>query len=310
MPLDPHVQRFLETLSAAAARNVGDLTVEERRASFAQLLTLGAEPPPIAGVEERQAVGGAGPLRLRIYSPSGPSDPLPGLVYFHGGGLVAGSLETHDGICRALSHASGCRIVAVDYRLAPESRFPAALEDACAATRWVIGHAAQLGIDSRRIGVGGDSAGGTLAAAVCQLLSAAGEAGIALQLLLCPILDYRAETDSRCQFAEGFLLDRGTLEHDLIHYLESPADAGDPRISPLKAPTVAGLPPACVHTAECDPLRDEGNLYAKRLSEAGVPVRYRCHPGMIHLFYGLGAVIPGVAAAYRALGEDLRALYG
>lgn len=311
MPVDPYVRRFLGTLSAGAARRTGDLTVEERRRSFSRLLTLGGEPPPIGSVEERQISGPAGALRIRLYRP-GPEalGAIPGLVFFHGGGLVAGSLDTHDGICRALGAASGCAVLSVDYRLAPEARFPAALDDACAATRWVIAEASQLGIDPARLGVGGDSAGGTLAAAVCQALKAAGEPGIAWQVLLCPILDYRAQNASRREFAEGFLLDQGTLEHDLRHYLSASADADDPRISPLKAAELAGLPPASIHTAECDPLRDEGRLYADRLHAAGVPVRYCCHAGMIHLFYGLGAVIPSAAAAYRTIGADIRALYG
>ena len=311
MPLDPYVRRFLGTLSAGAARKTGDLTIEERRASFSRLLTLGSEPPPIGSVEERQIPGPAGPLRSRLYRPSRETpEATPGLVFFHGGGLVAGGLETHDGICRTLAAESGCAVVSVDYRLAPEARFPAALEDACAATRWVIAQTSQLGIDSARLGVGGDSAGGTLAAAVCQALKAAGEPGIAWQVLLCPILDYRARNASRQEFAAGFLLDEGTLEHDLRHYLAASVGAGDPRISPLKAADLTGLPPACIHTAECDPLRDEGRLYADRLQSAGVPVRYCCHAGMIHLFYGLGAVIPSAAAAYRTIGADIRALYG
>lgn len=311
MPLDPRVRRFLDSLAVGAARRTGDLTVAERRASFARLLALGGEPPPIGAVEERQVPGGAGPLRVRIYTPLGaPPSCLPGLIFFHGGGLVAGTLDTHDGICRQLSQASGCRVVSVDYRLGPEARFPAALEDACAATRWVMGQTEAFGLDPRRVGVGGDSAGATLAAAVCQTLTAAGEGGIALQVLLCPILDYRAQTASRCEFAHGYLLDRGTLEHDLAHLLGPADDADDPRISPLRAPAFGGLPPACIHTAECDPLRDEGKLYAQRLRESDVQVRYRCHPGMIHLFYGLGAVIPQVAAAYHTIGTDIRALYG
>ena len=156
MPLDPYVRRFLGTLSAGAARKTGDLTVEERRASFSRLLTLGSDPPPIESVEERQIPGPAGPLRSRLYRPSRDTpEAIPGLVFFHGGGLVAGDLETHDGICRALAAESGCAVVSVDYRLAPEARFPAALEDACAATRWVIAQTSQLGIDPARLGVGG-----------------------------------------------------------------------------------------------------------------------------------------------------------
>lgn len=310
MPLDPHVRRFLSTLSSAAACKTADLTVEARRASFERLLSLGAEPPALGAVEDGDIPGPASALRVRIYSPCGETGAVvPGLIYFHGGGLVAGSLDTHDGICRALSAASGCRIVSVDYRLAPESRFPAALEDACAAARWVVGHAQTLGIDPKRLGVAGDSAGGTLAAAVCQTLAAAGEGGLALQVLLCPILDYHARTESRREFADGYLLDQGTLEHDLVHYLAPSDDPADPRVSPLKTSVLKGLPPACIHTAECDPLRDEGHLYAERLRSAGVPVRYCCHLGMIHLFYGLGGVIPSAAEAYQSIGADIRALY-
>jgi acetyl esterase/lipase len=311
MPLDPRVRRFLDSLTVGSARRTGDLTVAQRRESFARLLALGGDPPPIDAVAERQAPGGAAALRVRIYTPlGGTSERLPGLIFFHGGGLVAGSLDTHDGICRQLAQASGCRVLSVDYRLAPEARFPAALDDACAATRWVLGEAEALGLDPRRIGVGGDSAGATLAAAVCQALTAAGEGGIALQVLLCPILDYQAQTASRGEFAQGYLLDHGTLEHDLAHLLGPGEDPCDPRVSPLRAPALRGLPPACIHTAECDLLRDEGELYARRLQASDVSVRYRCHPGMIHLFYGLGAVIPQVAAAYQMIGTDIRALYG
>ena len=311
MPLDPRVRRFVDSLTVGAARRTGDLTVAERRASLERLLALGGEPPPIGALTERQAAGGAGPLRVRIYTPLGATpERLPGLIFFHGGGLVAGTLDTHDGICRQLAHSSACRVLSVAYRLAPEARFPAALEDACAATRWVMGNAEALGLDPRRLGVGGDSAGATLAAAVCQRLAAAGEGGIALQVLLCPLLDYQAQTPSRSEFAQGYLLDRGTLEHDLAHLLGPGDEPCDPRLSPLRAPRLAGLPPACIHTAECDPLRDEGELYARRLQASDVCVRYRCHPGMIHLFYGLGAVIPQVAAAYQTIGTDIRALYG
>jgi len=308
--VDPVVQRFLDSLAVGAGRRTADLTVAERRASLARLLELGGEPPPIGAVLERRTEGAVGPLRLRCYAPRAEvAQPLPGLIYFHGGGWVAGSLETHDGICRRLAHASGCHVMSVDYRLAPEARFPAALEDACAATRWILAEACALGVDPRRIGVGGDSAGGTLAAAVCQARAAAGEGGLAVQVLLCPILDYRAETASRRAFADGYLLDRSTLEDDLVHLLGSADVAGDPRLFPLRTEALRGLPPACIHTAECDPLRDEAALYAERLRAADVHVRYRCHPGMIHLFYGLGALIPGVGEAYGALGTDIRALF-
>ena len=289
-------------------RSTGELSVAERRATLERLLSLGGEAEA-ATVEERPIPGPGGALRIRVYTPIEPAAPiLPGLVFFHGGGLVAGSLDTHDGICRALANASGCRLFSVDYRLGPESRFPAAVLDACAATQWLAGHAKELAVDPDRLGVAGDSAGATLAAAVCQTLLGTGGPRLALQFLLCPILDYRAVTASREAFAAGYLLDKETLKHDLINYLAPGFDAGDPRISPLRAQRLAGLPPACIHSAECDPLRDEAAAYAGRLEQSGVRTSYRCHSGMIHLFYGLGAVIPYVTEAYRLMGADIRTL--
>ena len=309
MALDPKVGRFLDRLAASAPRDPGALSVAERRAAIERLMALGGEPEAVARLEKRWLAGPAGPLRAWVYTPAGaPMGLLAGLVYFHGGGFVAGSLETHDGICRSLANASGCRLVSVDYRLGPEARFPAAVEDACAATRWILAHGAELGIDTRRLGVCGDSAGGTLAAVVAQTLTAERAGPLALQFLLCPILDYRARTASWEAFGSGHLLERATLEHDLRHYLGEAADPGDARISPLRARQLAGLPSACIHSAECDPLRDEAEDYAARLENAGVATSYRCHSGMIHLFYALGAVIPYGAEAYRHMGADIRAL--
>jgi acetyl esterase len=309
VPLDPHARRFLDKLAAAAPRGPGGPTVAERRASLEGLLALGGAPEAVARLEKRSIPGPAGLLGVWVYTPAGaPPGLRPGLVYFHGGGLVAGSLETHDGICRSLANASGCTVVAVDYRLGPEARFPAAVLDACAATRWTAEHALQLGIDPSAIGVCGDSAGATLAAVVVQILAAESGPPLALQFLLCPILDYGAETPSRAAFGSGYLLERETLLHDLRHYAGEAVDAGDPRLSPLRAERLDGLPAACIHTAECDPLRDEGTDYGERLERAGVRVSYRCHPGMIHLFYGLKTVIPYAAAAYGLMGADIRAL--
>lgn len=309
MPLDPHVGRFLGRLAASTPRSTGELSVAERRATLERLLSLGGEPEAVAAVEQRLIPGPGGALSMRVYTPLEAQRPvLPGLVFFHGGGLVAGSLDTHDGICRALANASGCRLLSVDYRLGPESRFPAAVLDACAATRWIAGHAEELALDPERLAVGGDSAGATLAAAVCQSLRGPEGPRLALQFLLCPILDYPATTASRQAFAAGYLLDRETLEHDLRNYLVPGVAADDPRVSPLRAQSLEGLPPACIHSAECDPLRDEAEAYVQRLEESGVRSSYRCHSGMIHLFYGLGAVIPYVGEAYRLIGADIRTL--
>ncbi|TLZ51565.1 MAG: alpha/beta hydrolase [Gammaproteobacteria bacterium] len=310
MPLDPRAKRFLDTLAASGAASTLALTVEQRRRSLAQLLSFAGPLPTVGGVEERTFPRPAGSHRVRIYAPAGVGahEVLPGLVYFHGGGLVAGSLETHDGICRALAAASRCRLLSVDYRLAPEHSFPAAIDDGLAATWWVATHAAELGLDPDRLGVCGDSAGATLAAVVCQSAAALGQPRLACQFLLCPIMDYAAESDSRRSLAQGYLIDRATLEHDLRHYLGPEADRADPRVSPLRAPGVMNLPPTVIHTAEFDPLRDEGAAYAERLRAAGVKITYRCHPGMIHLFYGLGALIPYAGAAFGLMGADVRAL--
>jgi acetyl esterase len=308
MPLDPYAKRFLDRLAALNPPGALSLSVAERREGLETLLSLSAGDAPHAAVEDRMIPGPGGALPLRIYTPRGESlDRLPALVYFHGGGLVAGTLDSYDGIARELAHASGCRLISVGYRLAPEGPFPAAVEDACAATAWIAAHAEDFAVDPTRICVAGDSAGATLAAVVCQEAAANG-VPVALQFLLCPILDHTGATASRQAFGEGYLVDAATLEHDLKHYLGASDDVHDPRVSPLRAMELRGLPPTLIHTAEFDPLRDEGRVYAERLSEAGVRTLYRCHLGMIHLFYGMGGVIPYAATAYREIGADIRSL--
>jgi acetyl esterase len=308
MPLDPFARRFLDRLAALNPPSALSLSVAERREALANLLSLSAEGAPHVAVEDRVIPGPGGSLSLRIYTPAGQfHGRLPGLVYFHGGGLVAGSLDTHDSIARELSHASGCRLISVGYRLAPEAPFPAAIEDACAATAWIQAHTEELALDPDRICVGGDSAGATLAAVVCQE-AAASRVPLALQFLLCPILDHAGTTPSRGAFDAGYLVDSATLEHDLKHYLGAAGDVRDPRVSPLRASELRGLPPTCIHTAEFDPLRDEGRDYAEHLRQAGVRTLYRCHLGMIHMFYGLGVVIPYAAVAYREMGADIHSL--
>lgn len=310
MPLDPRAKRFLDTLAALNPPSALALTPEERRGALAHLLSFSGSVEAVAAIEELTLPGPEGPLGLRAYTPVAalPAALLPGLIYFHGGGLVAGSLDTHDPICRSLANASGCRVLAVDYRLAPEHPFPAAIADGCAATRWIGAHASKQGIDPERLGVCGDSAGATLAAVVCQLITAEASVPLAFQFLLCPITDFAAESDSRRSFGQGYLVDRDTLEHDLKHYLAAGADRADPRVSPLRAADVRQLPPTAVHTAEFDPLRDEGLAYAERLKNAGVRTIYRCHPGMIHLFYGMRGLIAYAGAAFGLMGADIRSL--
>jgi len=249
MPLDPRAKRFLDRLAALNPPSVLALTVSERRTGLQQLLSFAGPGEPIGSISERDIAGPSGlPLTLRIYSPAPvqpargavegcavdrPSDRhRPALIYFHGGGLVAGSLDTHDPICRSLSNASGCVLLSVDYRLAPEHPFPAAIADGCHATEWIATHAEELDIDPARLGICGDSAGATLAAVVCQTLAAGGQTRLALQFLLCPIMDFCAATDSRRDYAAGYLVDQATLDHDLKHYLGADGDANGGRQRP------------------------------------------------------------------------------
>lgn len=309
MPLDQRAKRFLDRLAALNPPSALSLSVAERRAALQHMLEFSGTCVPVRAVEDTAVPGTGAPLRLRVYTPADAlQGPLAALVYFHGGGLVAGTLETHDGICRSLCRASGCRVLAVDYRLAPEHRFPAAITDCIEAIGYIAGHAADFGVDPSRLGVCGDSAGATLAAVVAQQLAAQGKALLALQVLICPIMDLAAQTQSRRELRAGYLVDESTLEHDLKHYLGAGIAATDSRVSPLRTASVAGLPPACLHTAEFDPLRDEGHLYAERLIQAGIPTRYTCHPGMIHLFYGMEKLIPYAATAWQLIGRDIRAM--
>jgi acetyl esterase len=308
VPLDPRVKRFLDALAAGKPPNALETTVQERRLGLTELMKLAGPQAPVGRVEDRTLPGPAGALGIRIYTPLGAGpELLPGLIYFHGGGLVAGTVATHDPIGRALANSGACRVVSVDYRLAPEHPFPAALDDALAAVRHIGAHAAEYGIDGMRLGICGDSAGGTLAAATAQTVARIGSPQLALQLLICPILDYSRSTDSKRDLASGYLVDQATLDHDLLHYAPPGTDPADPRISPLRAEDVAGLPRTLIHTAEFDPLRDEGRDYFDRLARAHTEVSYTCHPGMIHLFYGLGAVIPYARTAFEQIGGEIRA---
>ena len=254
MPLDPLAKRLLVMMSAASPADRLRPTADERRQALAKLMQFArADLSPATGTDGVMP-GPGGDIPFRLYDPANDTaGDLQGFVFFHGGGMVAGSLDTHDLICATLAQATGCRLVSVGYRLAPEHKFPAAIEDAIAATRWVSGQASALGIDAAKLVIGGDSAGATLAAVVCQdSLRNAGPA-ISVQCLICPVLDFEDISPSREAFAENHLLDRATLEADLADYLPSGADLADPRISPLRATKFAGLPAAIIHTAEFDP---------------------------------------------------------
>jgi len=308
MTLDPAAKRFLEMIGAASAPEIAALSPAEMRERFRRLMRLvGPASPPIGRIDDGELPGAAGPVPFRTYTPSENVDGcLPGLVYFHGGGCVFGSIETHDGLCRMLANGSGCRVISIGYRLAPEHRFPAALEDSYAAVNWVFAQSSRLAIDPARIAIAGDSAGGGLAATVCQRASRDRGPAIALQVLLSPVLDLASESDSRRDLAAGYFLDKATLDWMIKHYCSPDLDLTDPRLSPLRAEDLSGQPPTHVHTAEFDPLRCEGRAYADRLQQAGVEVRYTCHAGMIHHFYGMAGVIPYAHVAMGAIGGDIK----
>jgi acetyl esterase len=316
MPLAPSVQRFLDILSAARPQLAARLTPAERRDAMRQLSRLYGPAEPVGRIEEHELRGpDESALKVRIYAPAGHEREsvgatacLGGLIYFHGGGLIAGDLETHDAICRALTNASGCHLASVNYRLAPEHPFPAAIEDALTAARWVADHARELQMDPGRIAIGGDSAGAALAAVTCQVLKSSSQIRPALQFLLCPILDFGMEGESWQRYGTGYLLDQDMFEHDLNCYLGDRADRVDPRISPLRWPDLSDSPASCIHTAEFDPLRAQAEAFADRLRAAGVPVTYRCHAGMIHQFYGMKSVIPYAGEAVKQMGSDIRRL--
>jgi acetyl esterase len=308
MPLDPQAKRILRMLDTAdEARQVRVWTPARMREAMVRLAQTCDLRGPAGGVENRELPRVDATLPMRIFSPAETAveQVTPGIVYFHGGAGVFCGIETHEGLCRLLADTSGCRVVSVGYRLAPEHPFPAAIEDAWFASCWVSEYAGALNIDRSRIAGGGDSVGGTLAAVVCQRAKQEGRPALALQLLLCPVTDATCETASWRTYAQGYFLERATLDWAMALYAPQ-TDRRDVRLSPLRALDLAALPPAHVHTAEFDPLRDEGKAYAERLARAGVPVRYTCHAGMIHHFYCMARAISYGEAAIRHVGAAVQ----
>jgi acetyl esterase len=295
----------IHALISLAARARSDSLDEradpaEARAQRRAEAAIVAERPtiPMARVEQVPFPGPGGELAARLYVPVADSaEPPPLLVYFHGGGWVIGDLETHDSPCRFLAANAGVQVLAVDYRLAPEHPFPAAAEDAFAAFSWASGNAARFGIEPDRIAVGGDSAGGNLAAVAALAARDEGGPVPAMQLLIYPVTDTGRELPSRRTFADGFILTRRDMAYYEDRYLPPGTDRNDPRVSVLQADDLARLPPAYVATAGFDPLRDEGDAYAERLREAGVPVTLHRHPGLVHTFINLTAICPSARAA-------------
>lgn len=289
--LAPEVQLMLALMERRREPHPETLTPEQARDARRSLAAVFAGTPVSVGAVSDIVIDGTVPLAARHYSPAEPGAPHPLLVYYHGGGFTYGDLETHDGVCRILCRHAGANVLAVDYRLAPEHPFPAAVEDARAALRWVHEHAARLGADPRRIGVGGDSAGGNLAAVVARLAARDGGPPPVLQLLIYPATDFTGRRTSRALFGEGFLLTNAEMDWFEGNYLGVGSGlASDPRASPLLAEDLSGLAPAFVVTAAFDPLRDEGEEYAAALLAAGTPATVRRFPGFIHAFIGAAGV--------------------
>jgi acetyl esterase len=307
MPVDPQVRVLLDQLEQMGGPALNEMTPEQGRAAFAQLGQAGGVPEPVERIEDLTIPGPASDLKARIYTPSGGA-PLPAMVFFHGGGWVIGDLETHDRLCRALANASGSLIVAVDYRLAPEHKFPAAVDDAFAAVKWVAEHAAELGADPARIGVGGDSAGGNLSAVIALQARDRGGPKLAYQLLIYPATDLASDTPSKRENGDGYFLTRRDMTWFEGHYIRSEEDRANPLVSPMRAADLTGLPPAIVVTAEFDPLRDEGEAYGEKLRKAGVPVQLRRYDGMIHGFVSMSGVVNRGRDAVRDLGAAVREL--
>lgn len=307
MPLDPVLKGFLDQLDAQPTPKMWEMEPPMAREAMAAMMQLaGPQNIPIGSVLNIAIPGPSHPIPARAYTPvEAASGTLPALAFFHGGGFVIGNLETHDGLCRMLANMSGCKIISVDYRLSPEHPFPAAVEDAFAATSWIANNASGLNIDAARLAVGGDSAGGNLAAVVTQMARDAGGPKLAFQMLLFPATDMGAVTASRRDFAEGYLLDMKTMQWFTNHYIRDSGDLKNPQASPLLADNFSNLPPAFVMVAEFDPLHDEGVAYAEKLRNANVPVLVEDYPGMVHDFIYLVAVLP---QASGALGTAAKAL--
>ncbi len=303
MPIHPQAQPFLDELNAAPI-DIWSLPPEALRAGFGPMLAQ-REVETVEKILNRTIPGPAGEIPVRIYTPAGDG-PLPVLVYFHGGGFVICDLDSHDSICRALANAAVCVVISVEYRLAPESPFPAAPEDCYAATCWAAEQPASAGFDASRLAVGGDSAGGNLSAVVALMARDRGGPRIAHQLLIYPVTDCAFDTPSYEENAEGYLLTREMMRWFWQHYLENQEDAANPMASPLRAEKLEGLPAATVITAEFDPLRDEGEAFAAKLEAAGVPMERTRYDGMFHGFFGMTDILDTAKVAVAQAGAALR----
>ena len=309
MPLDPQIQAMRDQRERDNVPPLYTMSLTEARAAdLASIRAGGGEPEPVHEVTDLTIAGPGGALPLRLYRPAGER-PLPALLYFFGGGWVLGTVDTADGVSRSLANSSGALVAVAGYRLAPEHRFPAAADDCYAAVRWVAEHAEEIGADPARLAVGGDSAGGNLAAGVALRARADGPA-LAGQLLVYPNTDQLADDPSMRAADDPFLFNRHSVDWYRRHYLANPGDAANPLASPLRAQSLAGLPPALVITAEFDPLRDQGEAYARRLAREGVQVELSRYPGMAHGFFTMIGTVDASRAAIEQAASRLRAWFG
>lgn len=313
MPVDSRTRALLDMLNRIEAPRLHDQPLDIARHNFQKLMfAYRGEAPPGVGAQDlvltRRELEG-GPLAARLYRPASAGDALPVLLWLHGGGWSLGDIAGYDVLCRMLAREGACAVLALDYRLAPENPFPAAVDDAWFALRWLARHAADHGLDAGRMAVGGDSAGGNLAAVLCHLARDAGAPALRLQLLVYPSTDQTSSRLSHETYGEGYFLDRASIAWFQRNYLPAEADHLDWRASPLLAPRFDALPPALVMTAECDPLTDDAYAYASHLQAAGVAVSYREYEGCIHGFFAMPRLLPAATAAIGDAGEALRAAF-
>ena len=299
----------LDQLAAVGGPRAEQLSPAEARQGYELFSGLNGPRPELASVVDDKVDGPAGPIPVRIYTPAGDA-PQPIVVFFHGGGWTLGSISSHDTVCRQLADGAGAVVVSVDYRLAPEHPYPAARDDAYAATVWAAENADRLGADPSRLAVAGDSAGGNLAAVVALLSRDRGGPSIAFQLLVYPAVDFTMSHPSITENGEGYILTKATMEWFRANYLGPDGDVTDPYASPLLAPDLSGLPPALVLTGEFDPLRDEGEAYAVRLAASGVEAKASRYDGLVHTFFGMGAMWPRAADAMTEATTALRTAFG
>lgn len=311
--LDAQARALIDRVSAEGRPTLDMLSAEAAHQAYRESRApLRPAPPEVAATLDREVLGPHGPISVRIYRPRDTSakDLLPALMFFHGGGFTVGDIGTHDVVCRSLANAARCVVISVDYRMGPEHKFPKAVDDSIAATRWIAANAASLHIDANRLAVGGDSAGGNLATVTALIARDTGGPKLAFQLLIYPTTTFQHDTPSTAELANGYLLTFAMMKYFRASYLNGDTDQTDWRASPLLAPDLSRLPPALVITAGYDPIRDEGKAYADRLKAAGVDAQYVCYEGMIHGFITMGKVLDSANDAIRVCGGALTKRFG